>query len=480
MKPNALTGGETPGLEKGALGVFDIVFMVVAVAAPLGVVASLQPIAFAYGNGAGVPGAYLLTMIALFLFALGYVKIIPHVKNAGAFYAYITSGLGKELGLAAAYVSVLSYTALSASTLSAFGFFGMDTLRSWTGIETPWWLWAIGGAVLVAILAHHKITLTAKVLGVLLMLEILLLLGLDLAILFSVGGGGYEIGDFAPSTVFGAGLGIALIYGFSGMIGIESTAIYQEEAVNRKRTIPLATFVALFLAGGFYVLTSWSLSSAVGSGNVQAVAGENPGHFVFGIAATHLGGWSISVFGVLILSSTFAAALGLYNNAARYIYALARDNALPRPLAQTHPKHHSPYVAGYCLALFVLTIMVAAALAGLDPLLNVTPALVGVGSVGLMSLLALTSFAIPVYFMRRGEIGLAKTAAPALGGVIVASATYQAMVNYSALTGVDDPVVNSLIWILAICFAVGILQAVVTRISDADRFASFGTSRVEK
>lgn len=480
MNTQAAPGRHAPGLEAGALGVADIVFMVVAAAAPLGVVAALQPIAFAYGNGAGVPGAYLITIVALFLFALGYVKIIPHVSNAGAFYAYITAGLGKVPGLGAAHVSALCYAALSASTLSALGFFGADTLRSLTGLETHWAPWSIGATLLIAYLAHHRITMTARVLGVLLVAEILILLALDVAILTSSERQGFQVSDFSPSTIFAPGLGIALIYGFSSMVGLEGTAIYQEEATNRERTIPRATFVALLLAGGFYILTSWSLSTAVGSGNVQAVAAEDPGHFVFGIAETYLGGWSVWLLSFLILSSLFAAALGLYNNAARYLFALARDGALPAPIARTHPAHRSPYVASMVLGAFILITMVIAALARLDPLLNITPALVGIGTVGLMSLLVLTSFSIPVYFARRGQIGPLVTAAPVAGGLIVAFAAYQAITNYAALTGVEDPVVNNLIWVLPMVFAAGVAQALIIRAIDTRRFAAFGTSRVEE
>ena len=106
-------------LSSGVLGTSDIVFMVMAAAAPMGVVVMLMPMAFALGNGGGVPGTYLGAIVAMLLFAVGYVRIIPFVQNAGAFYAYISASVGRTLGLAAAYVAAFSYFALSASTLAA-------------------------------------------------------------------------------------------------------------------------------------------------------------------------------------------------------------------------------------------------------------------------------------------------------------------------------------------------------------------------
>jgi hypothetical protein len=99
-------------LGRGVLNTSELVFMVMAAAAPMAVVVALMPMAFAFGNGEGVPGTYVGAMIAMLLFAVGYVQIIPHVRNAGAFYAYISASFGRTCGLAAAYVAAISYFAL--------------------------------------------------------------------------------------------------------------------------------------------------------------------------------------------------------------------------------------------------------------------------------------------------------------------------------------------------------------------------------
>lgn len=65
---------EQPGLGRGLLGTADIVFMVMAAAAPMATVVALMPLAFAFGNGAGVPGTYLVAILAMLLFAVGYVR----------------------------------------------------------------------------------------------------------------------------------------------------------------------------------------------------------------------------------------------------------------------------------------------------------------------------------------------------------------------------------------------------------------------
>src|SRR6185295_11062091 len=129
---NAISSGR---LSSGVLGTSDIVFMVMAAAAPMGVVVTLLPMAFAFGNGGGVPGTYLGAIAAMLLFAIGYVRIIPFVQSAGAFYAYIAASVGRTCGLSAAYVAAVSYFALSASTLAAMAYFSELLFQKVTGLK---------------------------------------------------------------------------------------------------------------------------------------------------------------------------------------------------------------------------------------------------------------------------------------------------------------------------------------------------------
>lgn len=479
LEAPAIADAADEQLERGVLGTSSIIFMVLACSAPLAVVVALMPIALAFGNGPGVPGAWLLGGIAMLLFAMGYVRQIPFIKNAGAFYAYISASVGRTIGLPAAYVAAVSYLALCLSTLAALAFFCGDLFALATGVQTPWQLWAAISIVIVSVLAYHRITMVATVLAVALIAEIVMIMALNIAIIVQKGLPAFNVGDFSPSAVFAPGLGVALIYAFNSMIGFESTAIYQEEAANRKVTIPRATYISVIVAGLLYALTAWCLSTAIGSLEVAKVAGADPGHFITARANDFLGAWSAHAFSVLVVTSAFAAVLGLFNNSARYIYALARDGVLPQRLAKTHPVYKSPHVASMFLTLVLAVITVVAAAAGLDPLLNISPMFVGLGSVGLMVLLALTALGIPVFFARRGTYGLTTTIAPAIGGIAIAAATWLAVTNYTALTGVDSPLVNSLPWVLVVVSIAGVLQALWMRANRPQAYENIGASRIE-
>jgi len=119
-------------------------------------------------------------------------------------------------------------------------------------------------------------------------------------------------------------------------------------------------------------------------------------------------------------------------------------------------------------------------LAGLDPLVNVTTALTGLGSVGLMALLSVTALAIPVFFARRRMVSLSRTVAPAIGGVIISIATTLAFTNYSVLTGVDSTIINHLPYVLLVVAIVGATQAAWLRRNRPDIYSRIGSTRVDE
>lgn len=115
----------------GTLGPGAIVFMVVAAAAPLTVVAGSVPLGMALGNGAGYPAMYTAAAVILALFAVGFVAMARHVPNAGAFYSYVEQGLGRGAGLGAAFLALVTYTAVQGAVYGYLGFAVNELLVSY-------------------------------------------------------------------------------------------------------------------------------------------------------------------------------------------------------------------------------------------------------------------------------------------------------------------------------------------------------------
>lgn len=262
-------------LEGGAMGVLDLVFFVVAAAAPLTVMAGVAPLAIQFG-GLGAPGGYLFAGAVLAVFAVGFTAMSRHVRNAGAFYAYIARGLGKPLGVGAALVAVLSYNLIEIGLLGAFAAFASATIGELVGLQTRWEIWAFLAIALIGWLGYRRVTVSAKVLGVALTLEVAILLVLAVPVFLTGGAAGFPLQSFAPQNIFSEGAGAMFVLAFGAFIGFEATAIYSEEARDSRRTVPRATYVAVGFLALFYTTITWMIIVAFGPERALSVAENDP------------------------------------------------------------------------------------------------------------------------------------------------------------------------------------------------------------
>ena len=100
----------TSALARNRLGVPSVVFFGVAGAAPLTVIIGAISAIYAIIGNTAVPVVYLVTAGILSIFTVGFVAMSRHIVNSGAFYAYISHGLGRLAGVGAAFVALPAYS----------------------------------------------------------------------------------------------------------------------------------------------------------------------------------------------------------------------------------------------------------------------------------------------------------------------------------------------------------------------------------
>lgn len=446
------------------MGTADIVFFVLAAVSPMGVVVAVLALAIALGNGAGVPGTYVVAGVLLALFAAGYVRMSRRVTNVGGFYAYARLSLGRSIGGATAYLALVAYNAATIGVFAALSYFGGQVLTEVLGVDVSWQLCAAVFFALVAVLAYYEVTLSAKVLGLALAAEVLVLLVFDVMVLWDRGFRGFSLEVFSPELVFGSGFGVSLMLAFGSFVGFEATALYGEESQDPRRTVPRATYLSLALITVFYLVTTWAAISAYGVDHAQAAAQADPENFVFAANSDYVGSTSTDLMGVLVMTSLFAAFLAFHANTARYHLALARDGLLPAALARRHPRHGSPVAASAAQLMLLLFTFVGLGLAGQHPYLGTSVSLYGLGVVGIVALQVVASAAIVAFFVRHrnGESIWGSMVAPALGGLGLLVGLVLMVDNYSTLTGTDLAWVNLLPWLLPVACLVGALKAHTT------------------
>lgn len=429
---------------RGHLGVGSILFSVVAWAAPLLVVVGLMPSMIAFG-GNGIIAALAVATVILLLFSVGYTAVTRYVERPGAFYAYITAGLGRETGLGGAFLAMSGYLVLLLSTWAAFGVYGralvVDTFH---GPDLPWYLYGLLGALLAGVAAYRKIELSAKTLGVALILEVVLVLVFNLRVLFDGGPAGPPLGALTWDGASTGNFGLVLLFAMLCFGGFESSAIYREEAKDPNKTIPRATYIAVILIGLFYLVAAWVMLTALGpQGVADARAGGAVASMFGDLAASYVGSVVPGIINVLVVSSTFACLLAQHNAVARYAYSLGKDGVLPRTLGVAHARHHSPFVASLIVtALEVAAVVAIAAGTAFDPAgteaFTVYIRLNGLGAIVVVALLVLVSGAVLVYFHQHKVPGRGvwkTTIAPALALGSLAIVLVLSFLNVDSLIG---------------------------------------------
>jgi amino acid transporter len=402
--PSALAreAQERPRLT-GRLGAGSIVFMVVAAAAPLTVIAGSVPIGIAAGNGAGYPAMYVVSAVVLFFFAVGFTAMTRHVPNAGAFYSYIGTGLGRGAGLGSALVALISYVTVQLAVYGYIGFLIDDLITGHGGPSIPWWVWTLVVLAVTGVLGYRRIELSSRVLGVLLVAEVAVVLVMDAGIIGSGGGDeGLSSAFLKPSEVLSGAPGIGLMFAIAGFIGFEATAIFRDEAREPERTIPRATYLALAIIGVFYTLSSWAIVSAWGDSRIVAESAADPGGIVVTTAQQYVGPVLGDVMQVLFVTSLFAAILSFHNVLSRYVFSLGNTGVLPVACGRSHARHASPHVASLITSGVGAALVVVCALAGLDPVLEVFTWFAGIASVGIVVLMLMACIAVIVFFRRTG------------------------------------------------------------------------------
>lgn len=463
-------------LRKGALGTWDLVFFVLAAAAPLTVVAGVIPLAIMTGELSATYG-YIVPGIVLVLFAMGFTAMSRFVKNAGAFYAYIARGLGKALGVGSSLIAVLAYNSMTICLVAGFSFYAHNSVVHFTGADIPWPWFALFAVVGIAVLGYFRITLSARILGIALGLEVLILVIYEVVVLANGGGPqGVGVEAFNPLEVINPGFGAMLVLTAGGFIGFEATAIYAEETRDPRKSVPRATYIAIAFLAIFYTFSAWVVITSYGpTGAVAAAQGDDVANLVFNSAGSYLGMWAVDIMQVLLVTSSFAAALAFHNAASRYHYALGRERVLPSWLGRVSVRHGSP-IAGVLAQTAVTAVVLAiAVILNADPYLVVFLWSAAPGVLGVLVLEMITAVAVVAYFWkaRQGFSLFRVTIAPAVAALGLAALVTMAVLEIELLTAAA-PLVNALLLIpIPALLIVGVVYARYVRKVDPARYDRF-------
>lgn len=440
-------------LDSRRIGTPALVFMIIAASAPLTVVAGGVPSNFGVTGLVGIPLSFIVLGIILVLFAIGYAAMSRHVHNAGAFFAYISKGLGKPAGVGASLTALVAYNSMQIGIAGMFGFVLSSFLAGQFGIELSWWVCALVAWVIVGILGVNRIDLNAKVLGVIVIAEFLVVIIYDV-VGFSHAPEGVSADGLIPVQLFAGGVGAALAFSIAAFMGFESGAIYNEEVKDPRRTAGRATIIAVSIIAVFYAFSAWAMVVAEGAGGVVARSQKFGPDLMFVFLAEHAPLWFVDLANILFLTSLLAALLAFHNIVARYFFALGREHVLPNVLARTSQRTGAPAAGSLTQSGLALVVILVFAIVGAnseDPLFPVVTLftwLTNMGAFGLVLLMALTALAV-LGFLRSFAAQYSvwtRLIAPGLAAIGLFALFVMIVVNFNVLIGTEGVTVLS--WLL--------------------------------
>ncbi len=447
--------GQERSLRSDRIGLPGLLLSVLAATAPLMVVAGVMPATFGEMGVVGQPLLFVVLAVVLALFSVGYAEMSRHVHNAGAFYSYIARGLGGTMGAAASMVALVAYSTLQVGIYGMFGYEISSLLAEHFNLAVHWWEPALVAVAVVGVLGWLKIDLNAKVLGVLLLIEVVMVLVCDVAGLADPSKAGVSLHAFNPSTLTGPGLGTALCFCIAAFVGFEQAPVYAEETSHANVLVARVMYLAVAFVALFFVLGAWALTVAAGPSHIVELSVKQGPNLLFDLTQARLGTTFTDILNVFYLTGMFAALLSFHNVVARYAFAMGREGLLPGMVGRTSRGSGAPAYGSLLQSAVSLVVVGLFTLTDNRPDADPTVPVLrlftwggNVGALGVILLMATASVAVIAFFVRRGaaRFQIWRLIAAGLSCLALLAIAVYTVKDFAVLLGADPG--SPLRWIL--------------------------------
>ncbi len=205
-----------------------------------------------------------------------------------------------------------------------------EYLQSQFSLDVPWWIFTVGGLGYVAILGLLGIVQTLHATLAMLAFEVVLLIGLAIWMLVTVGPGEWSTTPFRPSAIQSGGasaLGLAMTFAVLSHVGIEEGATLGEETKKPKHNIPKGLWVTAILVPTFYVFVSYALVQGYGVADIQGAFAKDAVP-IQTVAEKYWGAFGLAIIVFAAGVSILAFAQTSFNAGCRVVYTLGRERVL--------------------------------------------------------------------------------------------------------------------------------------------------------
>ncbi|MDO8710978.1 APC family permease, partial [Pseudomonas sp.] len=229
---------------------------------------------------------------------------------------------------------------------------------------------------------------------------------------------------YNPDTFNFALLMQAVSIAVLSFLGFDAISTLAEEIKGDPgRSVGKAALITLLVMGVIFVVQTWIATDlAAGMGFTSADTA------FYEIAEIAAGSWLATLTGVAT-ALAWGVAVAITSQAAvsRLLFGMARDGKLPKVLAKVHPKHNTPYLSIYLVAVLSLVICYL--------FINSVDTLTSLVNFGALSGFMLLHLTVINYYWRRQKSGqvIRHLVCPVVGFIIVAAIMYNMGVDAQKL-----------------------------------------------
>lgn len=286
-----------------------------------------------------LPGAYVLTLVAMLFTAYSYGRMVAVHPYAGSAYTYTQKSFGAHTGFLVGWALLLDYIFLPMINYLVIGIYLNAQFPS---IAQP--VWIVAAILLVTGLNVLGIRLVTRMNLLLVAFQLIFIAVFVIAAVRSISAGGapsLTAPFFGDNPQYGALFAGAAILCLS-FLGFDAISTLSEETHNPRRTIPLAIMLTTVIGGVTFIAVSY----------IAHLAFPDYGAFTDVDSASldvmkRVGGSLLaSFFTAAYIAGCFASAMASQASVSRILYAMGRDGVLPRRVfGRLSLRFHTPVLA---------------------------------------------------------------------------------------------------------------------------------------
>ncbi|OZB83007.1 APC family permease [Microbacterium sp. 13-71-7] len=337
------------GALKRTLKLRHLVFIGLAYMAPLAVFDMFGIVADQ--TSGHVPLAYLVVLVAVLFTAFSYSRMVRFFPIAGSAYTYAKESIHPSVGFLVGWAATLDYLLLPMINAILSGIY-MGAIYP----QVPFWVWVLLTVIICTALNLVGVRLAASMnvilVGIQLVVAVLFVVLAVVNISNGANGAAFTVRPFFSDDVQASALaGGAAILALS-FLGFDAVSTLAEEAKRPTRDIPRAIFIIVAAAGAFFLTVTYVMQTLFPDvTKLENIVGASPeiAKYIGGAAfqAIFVGGYMMAVLGCGITQQL---------SAARLLYAMGRDGALPtRLFGRVNPRTGVPVANVLIVAAIALT-----------------------------------------------------------------------------------------------------------------------------